>query len=101
MFLLARDIKSPSPDYLNIGMIVINNKQTAELEPAFQWKLRRNLKSILTFSSGDPLHFIIITDRHSINIVHHCISNLVSKYVSSFSEFSKFPPLFVLYASLL
>ena len=81
-FQLPGLIRSESTDQINIGMVVINNRNISTLEPAFQWKLKRTLRSILTHSSGDPLHMIIITDKHSINVVHFCISNLISKYVS-------------------
>eukprot|EP00090_Calanus_glacialis_P000937 TRINITY_DN10676_c0_g1_i1.p1 TRINITY_DN10676_c0_g1~~TRINITY_DN10676_c0_g1_i1.p1 ORF type:complete len:414 (+),score=84.46 TRINITY_DN10676_c0_g1_i1:41-1282(+) len=76
------DIKSPSYRFINIGLTVINNKKTSTLESSFKMKLTQNMRSILTHSSGDPLHLIIITDKHSIRTVAEFFSNLISKYIS-------------------
>ena len=76
------DIKSPSSNFINLGLTIINKKNASALESVFEWKLTENMRSILTYSSGDPLHFIIVTDKHSIRTVATFFSSLLSKQVS-------------------
>ena len=76
------DIKSPSSNFINLGLTIINKKNSSALESVFEWKLTENIRSILTYSSGDPLHFIIVTDKHSIRTVATFFSSLLSKQVS-------------------
>lgn len=76
------DISPPSDTYFNIGLTVINNKNTSHFETPFEIKLTQNMRSILTHSSGDPLHLVIITNSHSISTVASFFSKFISKYVS-------------------
>ena len=76
------DITTPSHTFINIGLTVINNKNTSHFATSFEIKLTKNMRSILTHSSGAPLHFIIITDTHSIKDVASFFSNLISQHVS-------------------
>ena len=81
-FKRLKEIASPSSEFINIGMTIINNKKEDSLESSFEWKLTRNIKSMLTFSSGDPLHWIILTDHHSLKTVASFLSDLLFKYAS-------------------
>ena len=55
-------------------MIVVGTK--AE----FLEGLKKQLESILTFSSGSPLHPLVLTDQDSINQVAHFIGKILSRY---------------------
>jgi hypothetical protein len=81
-FELPERISSPDGFFINVGMIVINIKKTENLSLEFRWKLERNLGSILDYSSGTPLHFIIITDSDSLASVSQFFSQFLGKYVA-------------------
>ena len=81
-FELPERISSPDGFFINVGMIVINIKKTENLSLEFRWKLERNIGSILDYSSGTPLHFIIITDADSLASVAQFFSQFLGKYVA-------------------
>ena len=42
--------------------------------------MRRQLESLLTFSSGDPLHLVVVTDSSSRSIVAEKLADVVSRW---------------------
>ena len=68
-------------NYITIGLTIITGKrQTFSYE--FAYKMKLNLKSLLTFSSGDPLYFVIITDKKSLRESSRILNRLFSQYLS-------------------
>ena len=61
---------------LALGMLVVG---TAE---GLISGLRRQLESILTFSSGDPLHLIVVTDNKSRLFVAEKLSDIVGRWAA-------------------
>ena len=41
--------------------------------------MRRQLESLLTFSSGDPLHLVVVTDSSSRSFVAEKLAHVVSR----------------------
>ena len=82
VFQKLEDIKPDSEDSINLGFIIINHLQTTEFENNFIVTLTKNIVSILRFSSGTPLHFVIITDKSSIYSVGDIFQKIFAKYVS-------------------
>ena len=41
--------------------------------------MRRQLESLLTFSSGDPLHLVVVTDSSSRSFVAEKLADVVSR----------------------
>ena len=76
-----QDVTS-SHDFIDIGMIIINLKKTPTLDSQFSWKMTRTFASMMTYSSGTPLHFIIITDKDSNVAVGNFFSHFISKRIS-------------------
>lgn len=44
--------------------------------------MRINLISLLTFSSGTPLHFVVITDKNSLENVDKTLKGIIKQYVT-------------------
>lgn len=66
--------------FLNIGMSVINiDKTRTDLDKVFKEKFIRNLESLLEFSSVKYLHFIFVTDSHTLQALRKVISHLLSR----------------------
>ena len=42
--------------------------------------MRRQLESLLTFSSGDPLHLVVVTDSSSRSFVAEKLAGVVSRW---------------------
>ena len=42
--------------------------------------MRRQLESLLTFSSGDPLHLVVVTDISSSSFVAEKLVDVVSRW---------------------
>ena len=42
--------------------------------------MRRQLESLLTFSSGDPLHLVVVTDSSSRSSVAEKLADVVSRW---------------------
>jgi len=80
-----RKVKSPEANYINLGMTIINiKKDTPRLDTVFLWKLTRTLKSIFEYSSGTPMHFIIITDKNTVKTVAKFFAHFISKKVAEY-----------------
>ena len=76
-FTAARGLTSPGGEFLDVGMIVVGTKV------GFLEGFKKQLESILTFSSGSPIHLVVITDQDSINQVAHFIGRVLSRYEAS------------------
>jgi len=77
------DVKSPTSKYINIGMTIINtDEKTPRLNSGFRWKLTRTLESIFQYSSGTPLHFVFITDHHTVKTLAKFFAHFISKKVA-------------------
>ena len=81
-FTLPQQVITPGKGYIDIGFIVINLKKSPSLDPKFAWKVTRSLDSLFMYSSGSPLHFVIVTDVKSIGAVGVFYSNFISKELS-------------------
>ena len=81
-FTLPQEVITPDKGYIDIGFIVINLKKSPSLDPKFAWKVTRSLDSLFLYSSGDPLHFVIVTDVKSVAAVGVFYSNFISKALS-------------------
>ena len=79
----SRDVNSPGDKYINLGMTIINIDQNKpRLNSDFKWKLTRTLESIFQYSSGTPLHFVLITDQHTVKTVAKFFAHFISKKVA-------------------
>ena len=70
------------PGHITLGLTIINKKGDKKLDPSFLYKMKINLLSLLTYSSGDPIQFVIITDKNSQENVKNIMDNLVSQYTT-------------------
>ena len=82
-FSKPRQVKPPSAEFVNLGMIVINLEPKERLEQKFLTAIERTFKRIFQFSSGTPLHFIIVTDKLSIGSVSLSLAEIISKDLAS------------------
>ena len=80
-FVEPRNVKHFA-DHITVGLTIINKRGEKELEKAFEFKMKFNLVSLLTYSSGDPLHFVIITDKTSIENVDSVLKKIMKQYVA-------------------
>ena len=78
---LPKDIE-PISGYINVGFILINLKRTKYFSTEMEFKITRTFDTMITYSTGTPLHFIIITDPSSIITVGKFFSHLISKRIS-------------------
>ena len=72
----------PKKGFIDIGFILINLKKTDKFDYSMRFKVTRTLESMMTYSSGDPLHFIILTDSVSISIVGRFLAHFISRRLS-------------------
>lgn len=70
--------------HIHIAMIITNVKEndTSQLSLKISQNLSLMLSSILKFSRGTPLHFIVITDLDSVNIIKKIVKNTVGEYIT-------------------
>ena len=62
-----RDIHSKdSPEHIVLGMMIINIGEEATISSKFKADIDMMMESMLSWSSGTPLHFIVITDRKTV-----------------------------------
>ena len=71
-----------SPGCMDIGFIFINLGKTKELDSNLRFKVTRTLDSLMTYSSGTAMHFIVITDTNSRATVGLFLSHLISRRIS-------------------
>ena len=77
------EVKSPSAEYINLGMIVINLQKTEELDNKFLDNVEKTFNGIFLFSSGTPIHFMIVTDKISIASVSLALADIISENLAS------------------
>ena len=70
------------PNFITLGLTIIASKETETFSEEFAYKIGLNVRSLLTFSSGTPLHFVIITDQKSIHQAARILNTLFSQYLS-------------------
>lgn len=70
------------PGFITVGLTIINKRGQSNLDDSFVFKMTKNLRSLLTHSSGDPLHFVIITDKNSIKNVVQRLDNIIRRFTS-------------------
>ena len=91
------DIKHTNNDYIHVAMILTNvlgktkkiqNNITVEFQKYDEKKSKllvefeKMLESIFLYSSGVPLHLILLTDEESEPVIHQVIINAIGKYLS-------------------
>lgn len=69
-------------NFIDVGMILINLQKTKRFDPQLEWKITRTFDSMVTYSSGTPLHFIVITNKESKDTVGMFFSHFISKRTS-------------------
>ena len=94
------DIKHTNNDYIHVAMILTNvlgktkkiqNNITVEFQKYDEKKSKllvefeKMLESIFLYSSGVPLHLILLTDEESEPVIHQVIINAIEKYLSETS----------------
>ena len=75
-------IVSHSKHIINLGMIIINLKKTEDLGKDFKLANEKTLRSMLTFSSGTPMHWVIVTDDTSVRSVARFVTYMLTKMVT-------------------
>ena len=81
-FSSAEGISSPGSNFINLGLVLIqDNKKIYDVQ-YFVRNLEKFMKSLIMHSSGTPLHFIIITSRKSIDLFQGFFFNFISKSVA-------------------
>ena len=79
------DILVTDGGQVHIAMIIVasvKHKEQAKLTEKISRNLSKMVTSVLKFSTGTPLHFIVITDRHSLDMITTILKNTVGKYVT-------------------
>ena len=76
-FVHPRSVSSPSDEFINLGMIIINLSNTTQLSEKFSSAVMKMFNSIFVYSSGAPLNLIIITDSHSLQSVSTFLGHLI------------------------
>jgi len=95
MLVDAGDILYVGRDYVHTGVILAHvagkSAKEADVEVVFEKQDGKTvvlktfttmLESILEYSVGTPIHFIIITDQDSLRIIMDCMKNVIGKYIS-------------------
>ena len=79
------DILVTDKGQVHIAMIIVasvKHKDQAKLTEKISRNLSNMLTSILKFSTGTPLHFIVITDKHSVSMITDIVKNTVGRHVT-------------------
>ena len=84
------DVNPPSSDFINLGTIIINLQNTDKLDQKLLLSIEKTFNSIFRFSSGTPLHFIIVTDKRSLGCVSNALSNMITKDVATHAVLNQF-----------
>ena len=72
------EIVPPTEAFINLAMIIINPKTTDDLDRDFKIRNEETLRSLLTYSSGTPLHWVIVSDERSVRSVARFLTLLVT-----------------------
>ena len=78
------EIRVTEGRYVHIAMIITNAKKndTSQLSLKISQNLSGMLSSILKFSTGTALHFIVITDLDSVSIIKKIVRDTVGEYIT-------------------
>ena len=78
------EIQVTDGKYIHIAMIITNAKKndTSQLSLKISQNLSGMLSSILRFSKGTALHFIVITDLDSVSIIKKIVRDTVGEYIT-------------------
>ena len=68
--------------HITLGMTIILKPGASKMDETFEFKMKINLNSLLTHSSGTPLHFVIITDRRSLSSAAESLDNILRQHVA-------------------
>ena len=68
--------------FMDVGFILINLLKTSRFGAKTKYKINRTFKSMLTYSRGESLHFIVITDDSSLQLVGNFFAQFISRRVS-------------------
>jgi len=76
------EIVSPSEEHINIGMIMVTLEDNGKLSEKFKRRVANTLDGLLSFSSGTPLHFIILTEKRSAKEVGGALAAFVGSVLA-------------------
>ena len=68
--------------HITLGMTIILKPGASTMDETFEFKMKINLNSLLTHSSGTPLHFVIITDRRSLSSAAESLDNILRQHTA-------------------
>ena len=74
-------IRRPSPEHINLAMIIINLTNSTSLSNTFRSKVKKTFLTIFTFTTS-PLNLIIVTDQRSCSQVSVFLAKLLAEQVS-------------------
>ena len=83
-FTRVSKVSSSSLSFINIGLIIISDDKNVPggMSDEFLFGFKKMLKSLLTFSSGAPINFVIVTNRESLRPSCELIRGTISQHVS-------------------
>ena len=81
-FTPPENVITPSNEFLNLGVILINISNSSRFDSKFEQNAIKELNSILTYSSGIPIHIIVLTNSGSVGLASQLIGDLLAKRVS-------------------
>ena len=84
VFSSPANISSPDSTFINIALVLIQDTKEKQKVKQFLMNMKKTLGSLLTHSSGSPLHLIIITSKSSILLFGRYFAQLTTKKVSEF-----------------
>ena len=73
-------ISRPSPEHINLAMIIINLTNSTSLSKTFRSKVKKTFLTIFTFTTS-PLNLIIVTDQRSCSQVSIFLATLLAEQV--------------------
>ena len=91
-----------SPGYIDIGFIFVNLRRRKPLGSNLKFRVSRTLESMLDRTTGQAMHFIIITDTASLESVGLFLSHFLSRRLSEavILQSSRLPPLKITFVDL-
>ena len=81
-FIPPENVKTPAPEFLNLGVILINLSNSSRFDKKFEENAVKELNSILTYSSGTPVHLVVLTNNESVESAAQLVGGVVARRVS-------------------
>ena len=81
-FTPPENVKAPAPEFLNLGVILINLSNSSRFDKKFEENAVKELNSILTYSSGTPVHLVVLTNNESVESAAQLVGDVVARRVS-------------------